>query len=56
MGGSGGDGCKSEPVGNGKGRGKEDRAIFLVSLVVEGEIRIDDPRDVVYAPRVIERV
>ena len=56
VGDSGGNGCKREPVGNGKGRRKEDRAVFLVGLEVEGKIRVDDPRDIVCAPRVIERV
>ena len=54
--GGSGDGCKREPVGDGKGRGKEDWAVFLVGLEVEGKIRVHDPRDVVYAPHVIERV
>jgi hypothetical protein len=52
----GGDGRKREPVGDGKGRGKEERAVFLVSLQVEGGIRVDDLRDIVFVPRVIERV
>ena len=56
VGGGGSDGCKREPVGNDEGGGKEDRAVFPVSLEVEGEIRVYDPRDVVYVPRVIERV
>ncbi len=43
---AGGDGCKGEAVGNGESCGKEDGAIGLVSLEVEGGIGIDDLRDV----------
>jgi hypothetical protein len=53
---SGGEGRKLEPVVNDVGRGKEGGAVFLVSLWVEGKIRVDDPRDVVYTPRVVKRV
>ena len=51
-----GDGCKREPVGNGIGHRKEHGAVVPVSLKVEKDIGVDDPRDVVYTPRVIERV
>jgi hypothetical protein len=50
------DGCKREPVENSEGRGNEGGAVGLVSLEVKGEIGIDDPRDVVFLSRVIERV
>jgi hypothetical protein len=52
----GGDCCKREAVGNGERCGKEDGAVGLVSLEVEGGIGIDDLRDVVLFPRVIKRV
>jgi hypothetical protein len=52
----GGDGCKREAVGNGERCGKEDGAVGLVSLEVEGGIGIDDLRDVILLPCVIERV
>ena len=51
-----GDGCKRETVADGKGCGKKEGAVFLVSLQVERGIRVDDPRDIVFVPRVIERV
>ena len=52
----GSEGRKREPIGNGKGRRNKEGAVFLVSLDVEGEIGVvDDPRDVIYAPRVIKR-
>jgi hypothetical protein len=50
----GGDGCKREAVEYGERYGKEDRAVGLVSLEVEGGIAIDDPRDVIWLPCVIE--
>lgn len=50
------DGCEREPVCNGEGRGKEEGAVCLVGLKVERRIGVDDPRDVVSASRVIERV
>jgi hypothetical protein len=43
----GSDGCKREPVGNGKGCRKEEGAIGLVCLDVEGGILVDDPSDIV---------
>ena len=43
----GGDSCKREAVGNGERCGKEDGAVGLVSLEVEGGIGIDDLRDVI---------
>jgi hypothetical protein len=43
----GGNGCKREAIGNGKRCGKEDGAVGLVSLKVEGGVRIDDLRDVI---------
>jgi hypothetical protein len=52
----GGDGCKIEAVGNGERRRKEDGAVGLVSLEVEGGIGIDDLRDVILLPCVIESV
>jgi hypothetical protein len=52
----GGDGCKREAVGNGERCGKEDGAVGLVSLEVEGGIGIDDLRDIVWLPRVIKGV
>jgi hypothetical protein len=52
----GGDGCKREAVGNGERCGKEDGAVGLVSLEVEGGIGIDDLRDVILLPCVIESV
>lgn len=56
MGEGGSDGCEREPVCNGEGRGKEEGAVCLVGLKVERRIGVDDPRDVVSASRVIERV
>ena len=56
MSGGGGEGCKEDSVGNGEGHREEDGAVFLISLEVEGKIRVDDPRDVVYASRVIKRI
>ena len=56
MGDGGSDGCEREPIGNGEGRGKEEGAVCLVSLEVEGRIGVDDPRDVISASRVIKRV
>ena len=56
MGESGGKGCKLEPVVNDVGSGKEGGAVFLVSLEVEGKIRVDDPRDVVYTCRIVKGV
>jgi hypothetical protein len=52
----GGDSCERETVANGKRRGKEDGAIGLVSLEVERGIEIDDLRDVILLPCVIENV
>jgi hypothetical protein len=52
----GGDGCKIEAVGNGKRHGKKDGAVGLVSLEVERGIGIDDLRDVILLPCVIESV
>jgi hypothetical protein len=52
----GGDRCKLEAVGNGIRHGKEDGAVGLVSLKVEGEIGIDDLRDVIFLPCVIKSV
>jgi hypothetical protein len=52
----GGDGCKREAVGNGERCGKEDGAVGFVSLEVEGGIGIDDLRDVILPPCVIESV
>ena len=43
----GGDGCKREAVGNGERCRKEDGAVGLVSLEIEGGIGTDDPRDVI---------
>ena len=53
---SSGDGCKQEAVGNGKRHWKEYGAVGLVSLEIEGEIGIDDLRDVILLPCVIESV
>ena len=50
------DACKLEAVGDGKRCGKEDGAVGLVSLEVEGGIGIDDLRDVIWPPCVIECV
>jgi hypothetical protein len=52
----GSDGCKLEAVGNGERCGKKDRAVSLVSLEVEGGIGIDDLRDIILLPCVIESV
>jgi hypothetical protein len=52
----GGDGCKIEAVGNSERCGKEDGAVGLVSLKVEGGIGINDVRDVILLPCVIESV
>jgi hypothetical protein len=52
----GSDGCKLEAVGNGERCGKEDRAVSLVSLEVERGVGIDDLRDVILIPCVIESV
>jgi hypothetical protein len=52
----GGDGCEQEAVGNGERCGKEDRAVGIISLEVEGGIGIDDLRDVILLPCVIESV
>jgi hypothetical protein len=45
----GGDGCDTEGCGKKKG------AVFLVSLEVERGIGVDDSKEVVYSPRIIER-
>jgi hypothetical protein len=50
------DGCKREAVGNGERCGKEDGAVGLVSLEVEGGVGIDNLRDVILLPCVIESV
>ena len=50
------DGCKREAVCNGKRHGKEDGAVGLVSLEVEGGIGIDDLRDVILLSCIIECV
>jgi hypothetical protein len=52
----GGDGCKVEAIGKGERNGKEDGAVGLVSLEVEGGIGIDDLREVIMLPCVIECV
>ena len=52
----GSDGRKIEASGNSKRRRKEDGAVSLVSLYVEGRVGIDDPRDVILLPCVIESV
>jgi hypothetical protein len=52
----GGNGRKREAIANGKRCGKEDGAVGLVSLEVEGGIRIDDLRDIILLPCVIESV
>jgi hypothetical protein len=52
----GGNGCKREAIGNGKRCGKEDGAVGLVSLEVEGGIGIDDLGDVISLPCVVESV
>ena len=52
----GGDGCKGEAIRNGERYGKEDGAVCFVSLEVEGGIGIDDMRDVVLLPCVVESV
>ena len=52
----GGNGCKREAIGNGKRCRKEDGAVGLVSLDVEGGIGIDDLRDVIWHPCVVEGV
>jgi hypothetical protein len=52
----GGDVCEREAVGNGERRRNEDGAVGLVSLEVEGEIGIDDMRNVISLPCVIESV
>ena len=50
------DACKLEAVGDGKRCGKEDGAVGLVSLEVEGGIGIDDLRDVILLSCIIECV
>jgi len=45
-----------EPVGDGEGRGKEERAVSLVFLKVERGIAIDDPGDVEPKSPIIEGV
>ena len=52
----GGDGCKLEAIGNGKGCRKENGAVGLVipKVELEGGIGINDLRDVVLLPCVIE--
>ena len=52
----GSDGCKRETVRNSERCGKEDGAVGLVILEIEGGIGIDDLRDVVLLPCVIESV
>jgi hypothetical protein len=52
----GGDGRKRETIVNGERCGKEDRAVGLVSLEVEGGIGIDDLRDIILLPCVIKSV
>jgi hypothetical protein len=52
----GGDVCKRKAVDNGERCGNEDGAIGLVSLEIEGGIGIDDLRDIILLPCVIERV
>jgi hypothetical protein len=55
VGGRGSDGCKQDPVGNGNRCRNKEGAVSLISLDVEGEIGVDDPRDVVLLSRIIER-
>jgi hypothetical protein len=52
----GSDGCKREAVlvGNSERCRKEDAAVGLVNLEAEGGIEIDDLRDVILLPCVIE--
>ena len=52
----GGDSCKREAVGNGERCGKEDGAVGLVSLEVKGGVGIDDLRDIILPPRIIESI
>jgi hypothetical protein len=52
----GGDGCEREAVGNSERCGEEDGAVGLVSLEVERGIGIDDLRDVILLPCVVESV
>jgi hypothetical protein len=52
----GGDACKREAIGNDERDGKEDGAVGLVSLEVERGIGIDDLRDIILVPCVIECV
>ena len=52
----GSDGCKREAIGNGERCGKEDGAVGLVSLEVEGQIGIYDLRDIILLPSVIESI
>ena len=52
----GGDGCEREAVGNGERCGKEDGAVGFVSLEVKGGIGIDNLRDIILPPRIIESV
>ncbi len=54
MGERGGDGCERKPVGHGEGYGKEEGAVSLVFLEVEGGIGVDYSRDVVLFSRVVE--
>ena len=51
----GSDGYKREAIRNGERYGKEDGAVGLVSLEVEG-VGIDDLRDVILFPCIIESV
>ena len=52
----GGDGCKLKAVEHEVRCGKEDGAVGLVSLEVEGGIGIDDLRDIILLPCVIKSV
>jgi hypothetical protein len=52
----GGDGCKREAISNSECCGKEKGAVSLVGLEVEGGIGIDNLRDVILLPCVIESV
>jgi hypothetical protein len=51
-----GDRRERETIGNGKCRRKEERAIGLICLEVEGGISINNPADIVPLPPVVEGV
>jgi hypothetical protein len=50
----GDDRCERGTIRNGKARGNEDRTVSLICMEVERGVSIDDPRDIVWPPPVIE--